>query len=107
MSEARLLRDRHQAAEDRISRSQSPTPDGARSLLVTTTVDTTYPTTAGAFYACFVTEVSGPETEGSAPTFTQQTQIIHVLNLGTVVPPEGTSMLAESQGGIFVSRYDG
>jgi hypothetical protein len=107
MSEDRLIRNRHQTADDLIDRSPYDPPDGARSILVTTTVAVTYPTAAGVFYACYRTDVTGSETEGSTPTFSQQNQIFYVLNLGTAVPPQGTPRLAENEGGIWVMRYDG
>jgi hypothetical protein len=107
MSEARVIRDRHQAAEDQINRLPFAPPDGARSLLVTTTTYATYPTTAGVFYAVLTTDVTGPETEGSSPTFSTQSQLWYCLNLGTAVPPDGTVILAENIGGIFAMRFDG
>jgi hypothetical protein len=107
MSEARIIRDRHQAAEDQIDRAPSAPPDGARSLLATTTTDVTYPTTAGVFYAVLLTDVSGAETEGATPTFATQSQLFYAVNFGTAVPPVNTVVLIECQCGLWVFRYDG
>lgn len=106
MSEARISRDRQQSIKDQINRSPAPPPDGARSLLVMTTVDQSYPTTAGVFYAVFETDVTGPETEGAIPAFSAGTQFFFALNMGSGIPPQGTVVLAESQGGIWCFRYD-
>jgi hypothetical protein len=106
LSESRINRVRQQAIDNLISRIPSSPPDGARSLLVQTTTKTTYPTTAGAYYAVKAVDVDGAETEGATPTFTVQTDIFYALNVGSAVPPSGTNILAECIGGMWLIRFD-
>ena len=77
-------------------------------MCVITTTLTTYPTTAGVYYACNPELLSGAETEGATPTFTADTgTVVYVLNLGTQIPPNGTKLIIHSTGGRWVFRYDG
>lgn len=106
MNDIRINRDRQQSLAGLISRIPSSPPDGARSLLVQTTTKTTYPTSAGVFYAVFSVDVTGAETEGATPTFTVGTDLFYALNLGSSVPPAGTNILAEAANGLWVIRFD-
>ena len=64
---------------------------------------TTYPTTAGAFYASNPTEIDGSEVEGGAASYTADaTQVVYVLNVGTQIPPAGTRVVAHAVGGRWV-----
>ncbi len=75
--------------------------------MITTTV-TTYPTSAGVFYACNPELIYGNETEGATPTFTADgSTIVYALNLGTSIPPNGTILVIHSVGGRWVFRFDG
>jgi len=77
-------------------------------ILAQTRVAVSYPTGATAFYACSPLQVDGPEIEGAAATFTQDSsRIIYAFNLGTQVPPVGTQIIAHACGGRWVFRYDG
>jgi hypothetical protein len=104
-NDARINRSRQESIRDAINRIPSSPPDGARSLLVTTTTFATYPTTAGVFYAVLPTDVTGAETEGATPTFTQDSQLFYALNIGAGIPPNSTTVLAEMCGGIWVVCY--
>jgi hypothetical protein len=109
MNDLRVLRDRQTVAVDSMDRS---TVDGqhfasAAQCVITTQV-TTYPSTAGAYYACNPEQLSGPETEGATPTFTADTTaVLMALNVGSAVPPQGTKLVVHAAGGRWVFRYDG
>ena len=51
------------------------------------------PNDCGVFYAVLTTDVTGPETEGSTPTFATQSQLWYCLNLGTAVPPLNSTIV--------------
>jgi hypothetical protein len=106
VNDLRINRNRQESLADLINRLPSSPPGGARSLLVQTTTQTTYPTSAGVFYAVVAVDVTGDETEGATPTFSAQSQIFYALNLGTAVPPSGTNILADFIGGIALFRWD-
>jgi hypothetical protein len=109
MSESRTLRDRQRAGQEAFDASLDLTPpEGAAALLVQTTTLVTYPTTAAAFYACVPCEVNGAETEGGAASYVQQSGVtLYALNLGTAIPPSGTTLVAHAVGGRWVFRFDG
>jgi hypothetical protein len=109
MSELRTIRDRLiDGADDRdVDLGREPPDCDAAEIIQTTTV-TTYPTTAAAFYAYNPGEVNGTEAEGGAATYVVDTStILYALNLGTMIPPNGTYVLAHHVGGRTVFRYDG
>lgn len=106
MNDTRTNRNRQESLANLISRIPSSPPDGARSILVKTTTETTYPTTASSFYAVFSVDVDGAETEGATPTFNVDSHVFHALNLGSTVPPAGTIILAECLGGLWLFRWD-
>jgi hypothetical protein len=104
----RIERERHQDLSNVIDRLDSVGPNGGAVVLVTTTIVSSYPTTAGAFYAANPTEIDGNEIEGGAANYAADTtQVIYVLNQGTQVPPVGTRVIAHGAGGRWVFRYDG
>ena len=109
MNDLRVLRDRQTAAETWLDRSTaSAEPFGSAALCVITTTVTTYPTSAAEFYACNPELITGAETEGGTPTFTADTNtVVYGLNLGTVIPPNGTKLVLHSVGGRWTFRYDG
>ena len=104
----RIERERHQDLSDFVDRHDVVRPDGGAVVLATTTTLSTYPTVASVFYAANPTEIDGDETEGAVATYTADTsQVIHILNQGTQVPPIGTRVIAHGAGGRWVFRYDG
>jgi hypothetical protein len=104
----RIERERHQDLSNVVDRLDVVGPDGGAVVLVTTTTVSTYPATAGAFYAANPTEIDGSEIEGGAASYTADTtRLIYVLNQGTQVPPVGTRVIAHGAGGRWVFRYDG
>jgi hypothetical protein len=106
--ESRIERERQNALSGVLDRVAPFVADGSTALLVTTTTVSTYPTTAGAFYASNPTEIDGAEAEGGAASYTADTtQVAYVLNVGTQVPPVGTQVVAHAVGGRWVFRYDG
>jgi hypothetical protein len=108
MSDSRIQRERQKALSGAVDRVAPFAADTPAALLVTTTTVTTYPATAGAFYASNPTEIDGSEVEGGAATYTADTtQAVYVLNVGTQVPPSGTRVVAHAVGGRWVFRYDG
>lgn len=108
-NDLRVLRDRHESIEDQIDRSRVNPPDAGRALLCQTTTKTTYPTTAGVFYAVLEVEASGTELEGATPSFTADAtaNIFYASNLGTAIPPSGTNFICRYVGGKWAFRYDG
>jgi hypothetical protein len=108
MSEARILRDRQTATRASLLRLAPVAEDGSVAILVKTIIASSYPTIAGAFYACAPLQVDGPETEGAIATFTASgTRTIYALNLGTQVPPVGTKIIAHACGSRWTFRFDG
>ena len=72
-----------------------------------TTTISTYPTTAGAYYACTPLFVSGTQTEGTAGSTSTATGTMLVLNVGSAIPPSGTKIVATFVDHRWVVRYDG
>ena len=108
MAGNRVERERQQALSGVVDRVARFAADGSTALLVTTTMVTTYPSTAASFYASNPTEIDGSEVEGGAASYTADTtQIVFALNVGTQVPPVGTRVVAHAVGGRWVFRYDG
>lgn len=108
MQELRVLRDRSLAAQRDIDSLNDAAPGGSRSLLCKTTTVTTYPTSAGAFYAVKSQSVDGTEAEGASATYSDDTgQVFYAWNAGTQIPPSGTAIVCHAVGGRFVFRFDG
>jgi hypothetical protein len=104
----RIERARHADLERVVDQVPQSSDAGSAARLVTTTIVTTYPTTAGAFYASNPTEIDGTETEGGAATYVADTtQVIYCLNVGTQIPPNPTRVVAHAVGGRWTFRYDG
>lgn len=107
MIDARVLRDRQEAALGATDRLTSFAEEGSAAILVQTKADASYPTVAGAFYACSSLSVDGPETEGASAAFqADSSRLVYVYNLGTAVPPVGVRLVAHSCGGRWLVRYD-
>jgi hypothetical protein len=104
----RIERLRHQDLNDLVDRAATTGALGSLAQLLTTTTITSYPTTAGAFYAGNPTYVNGAAVEGGAASYAPDaSQVIYAYNVGTKVPPEGTTVVAHAVGGRWVFRYDG
>ncbi len=73
-----------------------------------TTVISTYPTSAGSYFAFNPGTITSTATEGGAGTITADTTtVLYALNVGELVPPQGTSLCIHAVGGRWVFRYDG
>jgi hypothetical protein len=108
LPESRIERERYKALSGVLDRVVPFVADGSAALLLTTTTIATYPSTAEAFFASNPTEIDGSEVEGGAASYTADaTHVIYALNVGTMVPPVGTCVVASSVGGRWVFRYDG
>lgn len=87
---------------------EPPSESGGGSLVVQTATRTTYPTVAGSYYWCTVMTLSGTPTEGGAGTLTATSRHVYARNLGTAVPPVGTTLLAHPVSvGRWAIRFDG
>jgi hypothetical protein len=101
-------RARIDVARDELDRLGDGTPDEAACMLVQTFTETTYPTTAGSFYACHPVSLGGDEDEGSTATIGADASVtVHAWNAGAEVPPSGTTLVIHAIGGRWVFRYDG
>jgi hypothetical protein len=108
MNDIRILRDRQTAANQSADRAAGQDPYGSAAMCVVTTTVATYPMSAAEFYACNPELLTGSETEGATPTFTADTAtVVYALNLGTVIPPNGTKIVIHAVGGRWAFRYDG
>ena len=106
-TEAERCRVREDEIHDRLSQLDQTSAIGAPSLVAQTTTITSYPSAARQFYACRAQTVLGKEVEGGAGTLTPNPSLFLALNLGTVVPPVGTTILATFVDSRWVFRHDG
>ncbi len=108
MADSRIERERQKALTGVLDRVVPCLTDGSAALLLTTTTISTYPSTAASFFASNPTEIDGNEVEGGAASYTADTtQVVYALNVGSMIPPVGTRVVASSVGGRWVFRYDG
>ena len=108
MNDLRVLRERHTSAEDALDRAVGQELYASPALVGVTTTVTTYPTSAGAYYAVNPGLITAAETEGTAGSVSADTgTVIYALNVGTSVPPNGTSIVVHGVGNRWVFRYDG
>lgn len=105
--ELRQLRDRVADLEDLLDRLEGEGNDGAACVVGTSFAQSSYPGSAGMFYAFHRTSVTGTETEGSTPTLTTDADVILAANLGTAVPPSGTAIPLDRVPHRWVFRHDG
>ena len=106
--DARILRERATHAERRLDDATELPPDSSVTLVAITTVLTSYPTAASAYFAMIPCEIAGAATEGASPAFNQISGAsFTALNLGSAVPPQGTYVLCHGAGGRWTFRYDG
>ena len=105
-TEARRLRERDEAFQDDLSRRDQVPAFGSPSLVAQTKAIAAYPTTAQRFYACVPQTVLGPEVEGG-PALAATPATFFALNLGSAVPPLGTTVVATFVDSRWVFRFDG
>ena len=79
--------------------------EGSGAALLHTFTETTYPTSAGSFYACKIVSIDGTEAEGDTPTFTDE-DTVYAYNVGTTIPPTGSYVVGHAVGGKWVIRWD-
>ena len=107
MTELRILRERLESLGEDLDSAADADIDGSAALVAVTTRITTYPTTAASFY-CISQQITGTENEGNAPTYTADDGgTLTALNVGSAIPPNGTTLVVASVGGRWVFRYDG
>lgn len=108
MNDVRALRDRQQAARERMDRATPWIPEGAAAVLAQTTTVTAYPTTASAYFACVPVDIDGDETEGATATYVpRNSPVFFAWNAGAQAPPAGAAVVCHGVGGRWVFRYDG
>ena len=100
-------RARFDVARADLDRLDEGDQDEAQALLVKTFTESAYPTAAGSVFACHPVGLGGTEDEGDVATQTEDTsETVYVFNLGSTVPPTGTTLIAHAVGGRWVTRYD-
>lgn len=109
MNDLRILRDRQAAGQEALDIGLSVgEARGSSAMLAQTTTVKTYPTTAAAFYAVVPCDIDGGEAEGTAASYVPAAgSVAYALNLGSQVPPSGTTIVCHAVGGRWCFRYDG
>lgn len=107
MSDPRIERERAAHAAADLGRFGEEYGEGGLSALVQTTAETTYPTTANAYFAVHPVEIDGAEGEGDAAAFTaDSTRTFHAYNLGSALPPAGTIVIAHLRSGRWTFTFN-
>lgn len=102
-----ITRQRHEDLFEAWERADYALPT-CQTLLVQTSVVTTYPSTSGAYFAVQEVRPGGTETEGGAGSYTAATPKFYAaIFFGTTAPPQGTKLLVHLCGTRYVGRYDG
>jgi hypothetical protein len=104
-SEATRLRLDDEEFGDDLTRDHKPAPSGSPCLVLKTATQTTYPTTANAYYHCEIVSVTGTETEGGTATNTSSGKTLKAYNYGSGIPPAGSHVVACSVPYGVVFRY--
>lgn len=100
------IRRRIEDLERALERAQPSSVDnGSPALLVKTATKTTYPTVAGSVFYCQILTPGGNPIEGAAGTFAAKSTHVYAVNVGGLVPPVGTKLIAVATGGQWVIRY--
>ena len=105
--EAKRLRGRDEWLSDALTRRDRAESFGSLSLVAQTRAISAYPTSPQRFYACVAQTVLGKEVEGGPATLSANPANFFALNLGTAVPPVGTTILATFVENRWVFRFDG
>jgi len=104
----RVIRERTRDIEIDFAADEGPNDTGGNpSCLVQTVAVGTYPTTASAFYMVKRVRPGGIETEGAAVSLTPYGNAFAAANLGTAVPPVGTTDIVTLADGRLSFRWDG
>jgi hypothetical protein len=108
MTSLRIIRDRQRAGQEALDSSLAGVETrGSAAMLAQTTTVSAYPTTASAFYAVVPCNIDSVESEGAAATYVPQAgQVTYAFNLGTQIPPSGTTIVCHAVGGRWCFRYD-
>ena len=102
----RIERERNAQLAQEMDRIGISEPEGGVSLLLQTFAESSYPTDAGAFYACHVVGVDGDPDEGAAADFTAGDDVVYAYNLGSEVPPENSRLLAHLSSSVFFFTWN-
>ena len=78
---------------------------GAPMLVCKTASDGAYPAAAARFFRVVPQSVFGPESEGAAGTLTADGGGFYALNIGSAIPPSGTTVICYSLGSRWVFDY--
>jgi hypothetical protein len=107
MNDLRVLRDRQESGRSSLDSGLGGVEArGSSAMLAQTTTARSYPTTAGVFYAVVPCDVDATETEGAAASYSPHSgSVAYALNLGTQVPPAGTTVVCHGVGGRWCFRY--
>jgi hypothetical protein len=108
VNDERILRERMTALEDALDAAAQGDDFASAAAVGVTTVVTTYPTSPASYFAFNPGTITSTETEGGAGTITADgSTLLYALNVGSAVPPQGTSLCIHGVGGRWVFRYDG
>ncbi len=106
--DSRINRLRHTALADEMDNLAGPS-DATISFLGQTIEFDSYPTVAQAYYGMKNIQINGPEGENDLATFVSNVPddgLTTAFNLGTQVPPQGTTVICSSVGGRWCFRFD-
>lgn len=104
--EARRLREFDDQIDEDLSRIDAGLYDeGAPAIVGRTTTLVSYPASANVYFALNPVTVLGAETEGGAALLSYGSNHFMALNLGSIVPPNGTNVLCTYVGNRWVFRY--
>lgn len=85
----------------------TPAGKGA-SMLVQVSTAGSFPATAQAVYVVVPAEADAEDDEGASATYTPDNDsAFYCINLGSSIPPQGTTIIAHAVGGRWTMRYDG
>jgi hypothetical protein len=99
------MRERQTVADAALDSALDLEPFGSAAMVVKTTTVSTYPNIPNAYFACNPVQVTGVEQEGQMPTFTVDTAtVFYALNLGAVLPANGTYLVCHQAGGRWTFR---
>lgn len=102
-----IVRQRHEDLAEGWERSDYALPT-CQSLLVQTTIVTTYPSTSGAYFAVQEVRAGGTEAEGGAGSYAAATPKFYAaIFFGSTAPPQGTKLVVHLCGTRYAGRYDG